>query len=443
MSNHQNIEELFRSKLGNAELNPSKGAWKAVQRQLRIKNFLRFDPARFNIWYLGALLVAGAVAVTLLSSAPTLKGAEAQREAAARQELQEKNRTIEVPEENRSNTRTKRKNTETRVSHEGEIQELKEKVKRSLTEKSADGEEHPGGIEEAKPAASGESETTVRKTLLAGFTTSLTEGCAPLQVEFLNSSVNAVSVSWSFGNGEVSEEVSPVFLYEEPGTYAVAMRAVGVEGDTGVFHQVIRVHPKPVAGFEMSEGLEHPDGSISMELMNYSTGGYAYSWDLLSARGKKEQGWTSNQYQPIITNREIPEEARQIRMVVLSEQGCTDTAVAEIAGMSGAERSLLFPTVFSANLTGPTGGYYSQHELRRDIFHPHYSEEPAEYQLRIYSKMGEIIFETRDIRQGWDGYYRQDRSAGGVYLWVAEGTWQNGTAFNQRGDVTLLWGDRY
>lgn len=256
-------------------------------------------------------------------------------------------------------------------------------------------------------------------------------------------SENATSVSWSFGNGEVSEEVSPVFLYEEPGTYAVAMKAVGVEGETGVFHQVIRVYSRPVAGFEMGEGLESPDGSISMELMNYSTGGFSYSWDLLTAKGEKEKGWFSNEYQPIVSNREIPEQARQIRMVVLNEQGCTDTAMAEIESMNGAERSLLFPTVFSANLTGPTGGHYSQHELRRDIFHPHYSEEPAEYQLRIYSKMGEIIFETLDIRQGWDGYYQQDRSAGGVYLWVAEGTWQNGTTFNQRGDVTLLWGDRY
>ncbi len=188
-------------------------------------------------------------------------------------------------------------------------------------------------------------------------------------------------MSWSFGNGEASEELSPVYLYEEAGTYAVAMNVVGTDGQTGEHHQVIRVHPAPVAGFEMGEGLEALDGSISMELMNYSTGGFSYSWDMLSAEGEKEPGWSSNEYQPLVTNREIPENARRIRMVVENEQGCTDTAMTEIVAMNGAERTLLFPTVFSANHTGPTGGHYNQQELRRDIFHPHYSEEPAEYQL--------------------------------------------------------------
>jgi hypothetical protein len=81
--------------------------------------------------------------------------------------------------------------------------------------------------------------------------------------------------------------------------------------------------------------------------------------------------------------------------------------------------------------------------MRIDVFHPRYSEEPAEYHLRVYSKMGEVIFETRDIHQGWDGYYMQEKTAGGVYLWVAEGTWQNGTSFRLKGDVTLLWNGRY
>ena len=54
-----NIEELMRAKLADAELTPSPGAWKAVTRKLRFRRFMRFDPARFNIWYLGSLVVAG------------------------------------------------------------------------------------------------------------------------------------------------------------------------------------------------------------------------------------------------------------------------------------------------------------------------------------------------------------------------------------------------
>ena len=45
MSKRMNIEELVRSQLGQAEVEPSPGAWKAVLRQLRMKKFLLFDPS--------------------------------------------------------------------------------------------------------------------------------------------------------------------------------------------------------------------------------------------------------------------------------------------------------------------------------------------------------------------------------------------------------------
>ena len=70
MSERFNIEELVRTKMEQAEITPSQGAWKGVQRQLRMKQFLRFDPGRFNLYYLGGLLVAGAVAISLLSIEP-------------------------------------------------------------------------------------------------------------------------------------------------------------------------------------------------------------------------------------------------------------------------------------------------------------------------------------------------------------------------------------
>jgi hypothetical protein len=279
--------------------------------------------------------------------------------------------------------------------------------------------------------------------LVAQFTASAMEGCAPLRVEFRNSSLHSTSVTWSFGTGEISEAPDPVYTYEEAGTYAVAMKATGAEGESRLYYQVIRVYPSPVAGFEMSEGVKEMDGTVTLELMNYSTGGFSYDWELLSASGTKQAGWSSSEFQPALSSREIPENARLIRMVVRNDKGCTDTAFAELRALTGVQRTLTFPSAFSGSQTGPTGGYYNQNDQRIDVFHPRYSEEPAEYHLRVYSKMGEVIFETRDIHQGWDGYFMQQKSAGGVYLWVAEGTWSNGSSFHSKGDVTLLWSGRY
>ena len=127
----------------------------------------------------------------------------------------------------------------------------------------------------------------------------------------------------------------------------------------------------------------------------------------------------------------------------MNEYGCSDTAVSRIPSVSGTDRPWLrFPTAFSPSMTGPTGGSYNPNERRIDIFHPIISEEPAEYHLQIFSRLGELVYETHEIYRGWDGYHLQQRSAGGVYLWIAEGSWKDGSSFNMKGDVTLIWDDR-
>ena len=284
-----------------------------------------------------------------------------------------------------------------------------------------------------------EDALTPRQTLVTYFTPSASEGCAPLQVNFVNTSVNAVSVSWSFGDGHSSSEFNPGYMFAEPGRYTVTLRATGEDGISDLFSQVIEVFQVPEAGFDIEEGLEGADGVESLELMNYSTGAFSYEWDLA---GRDGDAWKSNEFQPTLKTDKIPDQAGQLRLVATNAYGCTDTSTMDLPPTAGsAAREIKFPTAFNANSTGPTGGSYNPNDMRVDVFHPHFSEEPAEYHLQIFSRMGELVFESHDIYVGWDGYVREEQAAGGVYLWVAEGTWDNGSGFSKKGDVTLLWGD--
>jgi len=458
MSNHQNIEELFRSKLGEAEITPSRGAWKGVQRQLRMKKFLRFDAGSFNAWYAGALLVAGATAVVLFGTNQPESQAEAEHIAPVIEEIRESNTEglsreelkEEKKEEKRAAVREDTKRELSESTKENKLREGRkgkdtETAEKAAPEKAAPQEQSPGTEVQEEPEALVDDVADSALNIhgpVAHFTASESMGCAPLRVEFRSSSVYASSLSWNFGNGTFSQERDPVYTFENAGIYAVALSAYGTSGDSAVYYEVIRVYPAPVAGFEIGEGIQQADGSLSMELMNYSTGAFSYSWQMLSEAQTKVGDWSSNEYQPTFSNSDIPEEAGLIGLVALNEHGCTDTAFAEIRDLSTELHNITFPTVFSGNSTGPNGGYYTPNDLRLDIFHPHFSEEPADYLLRVYSKTGEVIFETRDILQGWDGYYMQAAAASGVYLWVATGTWHNGGTFNLRGDVTLLWDRR-
>ncbi len=58
---------------------------------------------------------------------------------------------------------------------------------------------------------------------IASFNATPTSGCAPLMVSFTNTSTNAVSVFWSFGDGDTSTLLNPLHLYSLPGDYSVML----------------------------------------------------------------------------------------------------------------------------------------------------------------------------------------------------------------------------
>ena len=72
-------------------------------------------------------------------------------------------------------------------------------------------------------------------------------------------------------------------------------------------------------------------------------------------------------------------------------------------------------------------------------FIPLYIEVPVEFRMRIYTRRGELVFETHELFQGWDGYLLQEKAKSDVYVWMAEGKWKDGESFNLHGDVTVVW----
>lgn len=99
---------------------------------------------------------------------------------------------------------------------------------------------------------------------------------------------------------------------------------------------------------------------------------------------------------------------------------------------------LLLPNAFVPSTGGPTGGYYSQRtDEANQVFHA-VSSGVSSYYLKIYSKLGLMVFESDDLSMGWDGYYKGQMCSPGVYIWRAGGTWQNGQTIVMSGDVTLL-----
>jgi len=59
--------------------------------------------------------------------------------------------------------------------------------------------------------------------------------------------------------------------------------------------------------------------------------------------------------------------------------------------------------------------------------------------LQIFNRWGVLIYESHDLKKGWDGYSGSgDLASQGVYVWKATGRYADGEYFDKVGDVTFL-----
>jgi hypothetical protein len=60
-----------------------------------------------------------------------------------------------------------------------------------------------------------------------------------------------------------------------------------------------------------------------------------------------------------------------------------------------------------------------------------------DFELHIYNRWGNEVFEGSNAETGWNGFFGDDRAPQGVYVWWARYS-NNGVEFTDRGNVTLL-----
>lgn len=110
----------------------------------------------------------------------------------------------------------------------------------------------------------------------AGFTASPTTGCAPLTVQFTNtSSPNAVNFDWQFPGGNPGSSTAqnpPSVVYDVAGSYTVTLTVSNSSG-TSTFTQNIVVNGGPTANFNASVS------GLTTTFTNSSSNSTSYSWD--------------------------------------------------------------------------------------------------------------------------------------------------------------------
>lgn len=244
-------------------------------------------------------------------------------------------------------------------------------------------------------------------------------GCEPLTVTFTSTGTPGISCLWDFGDGNTSTDCGPVtHTYTNAGSYDVSLTVTDANGCTNSVTSpgYINVFPNPVADFTWGP---QPTTILdpAVDFTDQSIDAATWAWDFAGMGTSMAQNPSFN-----FTN----VGSYDVTLLVTSPNGCTDMITQTI--VIDPEFIIYVPNAITNDDDG-----------LNEIFLPVISgEDPLTYELMIFDRWGELLFETDNPNLGWDGTYRGVFVETEVYVWKIKVKDMQGEFYNYIGHVTVL-----
>ena len=254
-------------------------------------------------------------------------------------------------------------------------------------------------------------------------------GCAPHVVTFVNESryADPASYFWKFGANEgTSRAVDPTYTYLEPGVYSVTLTATNALGDTVSLTKelIIEVLENPVARFAIYPTTPLNVPGEALYTQNRSVNASEYFWDF-------GDGNTSTEVEP--KHLYAQEGTFSITLIARNGNGCADTTVLESGVHAVNHGQLLIPNAFVPNKSGAGSGNARSNEVFLPLV-----QKVTNFQMLVFNRWGELMFESLDPDVGWDGYHQGKLCAQDVYIYRITVEYENGRTVTRTGDINLL-----
>lgn len=247
------------------------------------------------------------------------------------------------------------------------------------------------------------------------------EGCPPLTVNFENLSEAEIPLLyfWEFGDGESSDEMAPSHVYTQSGTYDVSLTIESVLGcivtETIEVEDAVFIYPEPQAGFIVTPNeLSIFDSNVSIQ--DTSIGSVACIMNMGDGTTIEDCNFEYLYDQAGII---------ELTQTVINEFGCADDATRYIIIQDFA---FYAPNAFSPNEDG-----------LNDVFHP-VMLGISKYEMRIYDRWGELIFETQNQDEPWVGNVKGGNhyAENGVYIFKVKVNDMLGLGHEFTGHIALI-----
>jgi len=238
---------------------------------------------------------------------------------------------------------------------------------------------------------------SVKDTVNADFTYQINYGCSIDTVNFFHPGGNSVSSwQWDLDENNKTGLQNPQALYHQFNSKRVSLAVSnGFCSDTSL--QTIQLDNFLKAGFT---SFEDACPNEPTQFTNTSQGRIInYSWEFGDG-GLSSQESPSHIYSVPFTSTSYV-----VRCTVTDNFGCESTAQKMIKVYSSCY--LAVPTAFTPNRDG-----------KNDFLAPLNAIKAERLIFKIYNRWGQLMYETRNWKQGWDGSFNGIPQATGVYVWL-------------------------
>jgi hypothetical protein len=212
------------------------------------------------------------------------------------------------------------------------------------------------------------------------------------------------------------------------GSYDISLTVTTANGcsSSSVTSGQVIVHPNPSAAFSADPMETNFDNALVTFTNGSTPTNSSFTWYF-------GDGASSNHTDPQHTFTDIG--FFDVTLVALNQFGCTDTAMHTIHITPVYDIEI--PNAFTPDPNGGNGGGYDPTGFTNDVFFP-FVRFVRGFQMRIWNRWGELVFESNDINVGWDGYYHDKLSQQDVYIYRIQVSFVDGHSAERIGDLTLF-----
>ena len=242
--------------------------------------------------------------------------------------------------------------------------------------------------------------------------------CINLPFQPVNNTIDTgsspVSYLWNLGNGQTSTmRIPAASIYRVPGNYSISLSVNTAECPLPlhtVTHTLLVDKPKPGIRYPVEFAVINIPLTLEARKLGVS---------VLWTPGTSLDTRTS--YTPVFKG-----QVEQLYTIELkTNSGCitVDTQVV----MTVKHVDIYVPTAFSPNNDG-----------LNDFLRPILIGIKDVHYFKIFNRWGQLLFDTKGERPGWNGTFGGIKQASQVVVWMIEGVGVDGVIYRQKGTSTLV-----